>query len=801
MVMDGEAPVIRPEQYDSQGFILGNNRLNAISKGIDHLDENTNEILSILKATVESFSKKQTITLEQILSQSKLANKKQTKLVEAIQSSNAESGNGNQRRIRSPRPTIDVELRRDSNSESTQDRTPSSPRNPQPRPNRRTVDVESSPINQDTPSADRQRDSRGRFTGGSGGAGGRAAEIANTSNMFKTAFSKAIDVIATPKDTTGYDPTVDAMNEISTILSPATRGFRMMGRGAAWLYKRKTKRDEVLPEEQSRHNDDVERHNREERKLLKRIADRLGGLRGGGAGLPGAGLLGGLLRRGGGALGGLLKFGKGVPLIGTALAAMSLSDWDNKSTEDKGGSVGAIAGGAAGGAIGSLLGPVGTIVGASAGAWVGDKLGTVVAPYVKGWTDDLKRADIPGRLLNSWDTLIDGMNSYFSEKLNNAVEHTKEAASTVQDKIESIGDFGASVIDRTLAAAGNKAAQERLALRSQGLIGHQSNIYKAQTSNSAPSPIQSVKNAGNALTMQPATGKYAPLLDEIARGESKGGAFGTSGYDAIYSGAKVKPPKPISQMTVGEVKAYQQQLIKAGSKSTAVGKYQFIHNKGAFGEMASKAGLKDSDLFDSKAQDTLAIQYAGGAKQLDKWIKTGNYAALTNKVAQQWASQKNTRGVGNYDGDGLNKARHGGVAVMREIGQRIQQNEANAANTPVVTPPTKNKLVANTKDKAVQSSMPIPLANQAKSILAASNSNLNKLVTTDRVEKIGTPAPTKVKLPQPKAPKIETVRQPVSTAQSTGPKKSPMDAVIPQNISDRGLAHALTGGLGFQFLG
>lgn len=785
-------------QSDAQGFLLGTRRLAEIAKGIDHVDDNTNQILDILKSTLESFGNRQVDTLQRILDQSRLGNKQQTKLVEAINASNT-----NRPRIRERQPTIDVDVRRENRVDSNPSTPQSEPRNsPMPRNNSPTRDVEANPRNQNTSSPARQRDGRGRFIGAGGSS---AAEVSNTTNMLKTAFGKAMDVIAVPKDTTGYDPTVDAINEVSTLLAPAARGFRMMGRGAAWLYKRKTKRDEVLPEEQSRHNSEVDRHNREERKLLKRIADRLGGLRGGGGGLPipGAGLLGGLIKKGGGALGKILNFGKGIPLLGTALAAMSLSDWDKKSTEEKGGSVGSIAGGTVGGAVGSIFGPVGTFVGASAGAWAGDKLGTVVAPYIKGWTDDLKKADIPTRIVSSWDTFIDGMTSYLGEKLNNGVEHTKEAVSVVEDKIDSLGDFGASLVDKGLAALGNQGAKDRVLLRDQGVIGHRSNVYQAQTSNNAPSPLQTFNNAGKALTMQPATGKYAPLLDEIARGEATGGAFGTSGYDAVYSGAKVKPSKPISEMTVGEVKAYQQQLIKAGSKSTAVGKYQFIHNKGAFGKMAAEAGLKDTDKFDSKAQDRLAIHYAGGEKQLDKWIKSGNYGALSNKVAQQWASQKNSRGVGNYDGDGLNKARHGGVAVMREIGQRIQQNEATG-NTPVATPPTQPKLVQNTKDKAVQSptATPLPITNQAKSIVGKSANNLSKMLATNQTtEKVGMPASPKVKLPQPKVPKVENVKMPVSSPVTQGSQKSPMDSVIAQNVSDRGLAHALTGGLGFNLFG
>ena len=72
-------------------------------------------------------------------------------------------------------------------------------------------------------------------------------------------------------------------------------------------------------------------------------------------------------------------------------------------------------------------------------------------------------------------------------------------------------------------------------------------------------------------------------------------------------------------------------LIKAGSKSTAVGRYQFIHNNGAFGKMAAEAGIKDTDLFDAATQDKLAVHYLGGEKQLNKMIENKEYAKLLAK--------------------------------------------------------------------------------------------------------------------------------------------------------------------------
>ena len=252
-----------------------------------------------------------------------------------------------------------------------------------------------------------------------------------------------------------------------------------------------------------------------------------------------------------------------------------------------------------------------------------------------------------------------------------------------------------------------------------------------------------------------ASGDFAPLLDVIANGESRSGTFGTSGYDAIYSGAKIKPNKPISQMTVAEVKAYQQKLVDSGHASTAVGRYQFIRNKGAFSKMAAQAGLKDTDIFDVKAQDKLAIHYLGGEKQLNEWIRTGNNKALANKTAQQFASMKNSSGHGNYDGDGLNTAHHGGVDVMRGVSSQIRVNKVKP-NKPLNTAKAKAQEVSLFQRPANSGMAPIQVPK-----------------VTAELSKIG--------------------RNTTAQAKSS----APTDVGIGQAVSDRGLAHIISGGIGY----
>lgn len=77
-------------------------------------------------------------------------------------------------------------------------------------------------------------------------------------------------------DTTGISPELDAINEIGEIVSPAGRALKAMGRDASWLFKRKSKRDTLQPEEQSKYNKIEDAHNREERRLLRLILREIG---------------------------------------------------------------------------------------------------------------------------------------------------------------------------------------------------------------------------------------------------------------------------------------------------------------------------------------------------------------------------------------------------------------------------------------------------------------------------------------------------------------------------------------------
>lgn len=723
-------------QYDELGFLIG---LKQTGKDVFKIDKNVEVIRDILMGLHKEIE-------NQYSRQENQPKPKLSALEQALIDAQIKPADFSDLIREQANPLVQSSLALDRVAKSIEDliaessKTEDSKPQPKAKPKRRAIEINSTEdvIREFGNTGERRRDANGRFIG---------------ANLEQSTLGKVAETIGTaikgvmPSNPQGVDPTLDAINEVATVLSPVKRAAGFMLRPlTGWMKSRK--RNEPLPKEQSDHN-------RKQVKLLQRIADNLqsrGGLLGGLGKLLGAGggllgsLLGGLLGKGKGlgkGLAKILKFGKGLPVIGALLTAMSFSDWGTKSTKEKGGTVGSAVGGVAGGAIGSIFGPVGTIAGAAIGSWVGEKLGGIVAPYVKEWTDSLIEADIP---------------SMISKLVSAALKLTPAGMA------KSLYDWGKEKWNEKFNGQPNPS----YLLRSQ---------YGGKGENGGE-PVK----FGTVAKQTYATGKYAPLLDEIARGESiHGGAFGTFGYDTVYSGAKVKPPKPISQMTIGEVKAYQKQLINTGSNSSPVGRYQFIKNGDAFAKQVAKAGLKDTDIFNAENQDRLAIHYAGGKEQVDKWIKNRDFTALTNKTAQQWAGLKNSHGVGNYDNDGINKARAGGINAIKKAGEQILANESK---TPAESNENiKKSVTTQTAEAIVQKAKEnVPVLNMQSSIkpVAARTTTLVASYRPPKVETNVLPAKEFLNSPAP--------QEVVVTNQNSG--------TINQNVSNRLLAHAITGGLG-----
>lgn len=700
---------------DDNGFIIGERRLKEISSGINQTKDNTQEILDVLTESLLDIKKGYESGSRAIVDTFKQTERRRARDADAPaiktqadrQEKTSRAIDTNVRKVVEASQDIARSTKRAIDAENGVNARTSTPG----RTTARDADAVDTSSVKYRAEKSRERDANGRFIG------------SGSSSESRSVFGKLKDLVSDVSgggnvgDARGLDPTIDALGELKDLVSPVGGVFKRMSVKAAGVFAgriRKRGMDEALPVEQVKANKEQQRHDVRRNKLLERLIDAVRRNK------PKGGLLGGLTKGGGGLLRLLMGGGKAllkrIPLLGALFGGgMLAKDWGKLDNAGKGKGIGNIVGGIGGAIVGSLLGPAGTVAGGALGAYLGGIFGKKVGE----WTDSLKGVDFA---------------KLFTDTLSEIFSFAKNAA----------------------GAVANTAMIPYRA--TQGVAGQAWDAVSGAYS-SAKNYVSDKLGFGDT-----ATGKYAPLLDMIAEGEARGGAFGTSGYDAIYSGAKVKPGKDVSKMTVGEVKAYQQQLIKAGSKSTAVGRYQFIHNNGAFGKMAAEAGIKDTDLFDAATQDKLAVHYLGGEKQLNKMIENKEYGKLTNKSAQQWASMKNTRGVGNYDGDGLNKARHGGLAAVTAAAEKIRLGETT-------------KPAQEAKKPAQEASIPAA----------------KKPAKTATVFKADAPRPAPIKVPAvtPELAKI-------ASKKSGGAKGPTGDSFMSQGVTDRNLAHILAGGLGYR---
>lgn len=145
---------------------------------------------------------------------------------------------------------------------------------------------------------------------------------------------------------------------------------------------------------------------------------------------------------------------------------------------------------------------------------------------------------------------------------------------------------------------------------------------------------------------------YNKLLNLIARGESGGN------YNA-YFGHAGNRKIVFADMTVGEVLAWQDEFVRRGSASSAVGRYQFINTtlRGLMEELSVGVSAR----FDAKLQDRFARQLVdqrGAADYVAGHISAEQFA---HNLSQEWAALPRVLGdhpeASYYDGDGLNKAR------------------------------------------------------------------------------------------------------------------------------------------------
>ena len=150
------------------------------------------------------------------------------------------------------------------------------------------------------------------------------------------------------------------------------------------------------------------------------------------------------------------------------------------------------------------------------------------------------------------------------------------------------------------------------------------------------------------------------------------------GYGQVYSGAdKESRLADVSKMTVDGALLFQAQMLRKGSKSTAIGGYQFLRK--TLRELKAIMGLKGTERFDKDLQDRMAIvlmQRRGLGDYLDGAISRETFA---NNLAMEWASlpvvDGPKKGKSFYHGDGLNKSFHKPETILALVDAVRAQNK------------------------------------------------------------------------------------------------------------------------------
>ena len=140
------------------------------------------------------------------------------------------------------------------------------------------------------------------------------------------------------------------------------------------------------------------------------------------------------------------------------------------------------------------------------------------------------------------------------------------------------------------------------------------------------------------------------FFDSVLKGESKtyddhnwytsGGLKGYVQGQNSYKYPYLK--KPLSEYTIGEIKAFQSKPRDANGQLWATGKYQIVPNtlKG----LVSLAGLSDSDLYNKANQDKLGFQLLLNRKAVSDYINGRSQDTLANiqnaslDIANIWSS-------------------------------------------------------------------------------------------------------------------------------------------------------------------
>ena len=817
--------------YDNQGFIMGVRRM---SQGIDNVHDDTQEIVQILK------------------SQNQIANTKMSELTRAVRHASARAAarsNPHLNRRQAPNGAPDSPLSDETPQDraarrSANRRASRTSRSNNPRPtndNNRRSNTRRPTISGDSDNAAdrartrrpstnpnggsnnpaRERDENGRFTGGSQSAS--QAAFARMMNGFKGVTGNG--------NIGGVDPVLDSLKEAKDFLSPLGRAAKLGGRAAKFSVSKlkAMKRREPLPIDQDRHNNENE-------KLLDKIWKAIRK-----TGEAGGGMLGGLLggrggrgggRRGRGALGRLRDLGgRGLRAVGgiKALGAISAvagaaslgMDWKGLNKEEKTERVGQVGGGAAGalvgGTIGSVVPVVGTAIGAVVGGYLGAKGGAIIAttvePHISKWTDEVRAYNLPRRMNETWisgirsfftrmDALAGKMSAWIDQQMTNIGEGVSSTGAGLAEAL-GLADLGS--VSEKYESGGRGVGTVSTGAGDHGGVSYGTHQLSSKTGTMAAflkSP-DGQKFAGEFAGMSAGSAAFNAKYKDVAN--RRGDEFKKAQKDYITR-THYMPAKQIAEGYGFDMsnRGIQEAIY---SHSTQYG----ANHKSRFKRVAeSGVDMKDN-------QAVLKALYADKAAYVNKDFASSS-PSVRASVAKRIQAEKadvlaisKVSGVKNTVKDAVETVADKAKDVVTQKQPSTKQTGKSAASQAVNNNSALGVQVGNMRPSKTTESANNqfvdnkPLIFKSSSNMPASNltsfglgdiKTANNIAASSKAA-MGYGAASFAPTPMLNIPSMPKIAQRLDSGSSDKPLfVQTNNDTINQNVSDRDLAHAITGGLG-----
>lgn len=660
------------------------------------------------------------------------------------------------------------------------------------------------------------RDSQGRFVAGQGRGGAAGASGGASLASIGGGLSRLSDgmgrLSASLASADNIDPTVNAMKEVTDVVSPIGRGlFSMFGRGAERKKERWYQR------------------------ILSAITDKKpGGSNSSSSStmvVGGGGMAGGMLRGAGDLLKGGGKLLKRLPLIGALLSgglalgsAFGMDDDPSKTPEENraqrykgaGGAAGMGVGGIIGGVLGSALGPVGTVV----GGYLGSMAGEVIGEKAGLWAKDMMDSDIGGRIVQGWETTTAFIGGMWESLVTDAKTAWGSITKTASEWWDTTKDAAGKLTDKVgeLAGNANDWIKQKTGVDVKASASNAWDATKKWAGDKAGQAAEYVKDNAGALV--PNTVKRAVAAGSAAATQAK------AGYDEARGNPSDAPaPKPglqsgaraaggaagsAANWVLGKTsERYESGGKGAGTVSTGAGDFGGA-SYGTY-QLASKTGTLDKFLKSTEYGKQFEGMKAGSAEFNAKWKDVAKndagfgdaqhkFIEDTHYNPQMQALQKagidlSGRGAAVKDSVWSTSVQFGGNSSL------IQKALAGKDHTKMSDAEIVSSIQdykATNNDKLFASSSAAVRAGT----LNRATSEKSALLKLDSAQTAGLPTPAVAGVPAsvpaqlPDQAKNEVPEAINSGAAAGGKVQVSLKDKTTQNIGDRGIAHIVTGGMG-----